>query len=91
MASTLQMTGRLAPVDEVSVAGVRRSRFSLHLNTPHVRRWLLVQWVSTPVGGTGKQPQAAQRSQAQTEATGRDNLGRRLDDYLDARTLRRSF
>ena len=48
MASTYQIAGPITPSDEATIAGVRRSRFSLHLNSRHVRRWLLVQLVSIP-------------------------------------------
>ena len=43
MPSTLQMAGPLTPADEAVIAGVRRSRFSIHLSTPRVRRWLLAK------------------------------------------------
>lgn len=91
MPSTLQMTGRLVPTDEASIAGVRRSRFSLHLNTAHMRRWLLVQWVSTPVDNTNEESKAGWKAFAQTEAPRRNSFGLLLDEYLNARTLRRSF
>ena len=42
MPSTLQMAGPLTAADDAVIAGVRRSRLSIHLSTPRVRRWLLV-------------------------------------------------
>ncbi len=38
-----------ARIEDIVPRGTRRSRLSLHLNTPRVRRWLLVQLISIPV------------------------------------------
>ncbi len=58
MASTLGMTGSLTPQEEALFKGVRRSRFSLHLNTRRVRRWLLIQMVSVPVAATTEESES---------------------------------
>ncbi|HEX8597651.1 MAG TPA: hypothetical protein VF952_03955 [Chloroflexia bacterium] len=52
MSSALGMTNTLTAKEEALFKGVRRSRFSLHLNTRRVRRWLLIQIVSVPVSGS---------------------------------------
>ncbi len=58
MSSTLGMAKSLTPQEEAIFKGVRRSRFSFHLNTRRVRRWLLIQVVSIPVSATGEEAEA---------------------------------
>ena len=89
MPSTLQMAGPLTPADDAVIAGVRRSRLSIHLSTPRVRRWLLVQLVSVPVHVTTKEPNPDNASFAPAQAPARARLGRLLDDYVTTQTIRR--
>ena len=89
MPSTYQMAGPLTPADEAVIAGVRRSRFSIHLSTPRVRRWLLVQLVSIPVHVPAKEPNADNASFAPAQAPTHTHLDRLLDDYVTNQTVRR--
>ncbi len=69
MSSTLGMTNSLSAQEEALFKGVRRSRFSLHLNTRRVRRWLLIQMVSVPVSAAaqeGEAPVARQTRESRT-------------------------
>jgi len=50
MASTFGITAPVSTFDDISPSRAHRSRFSIHINTPRVRRWLLVQLVTLPVG-----------------------------------------
>jgi hypothetical protein len=55
MASTYHTAGSLTPIvnsEGTPLKGARRARFSLHFNTPRMRRWLLVQLIVMPVEGT---------------------------------------
>ena len=68
--STFGVAGPLTGYDEKGLEKVRRSRLSLHMQTRHVRRWLLVQLVSVPVDemeGAGS-PQQGQTLQAREHA-----------------------
>lgn len=47
MLSISNMDGLTATRNE-ALKGIKRSRFSLHLNTARRRRWLLVQLVTAP-------------------------------------------
>ena len=47
MLSISNVDGLTATRNE-ALTGIRRSRFSLHLNTARRRRWLLVQLVTAP-------------------------------------------
>jgi hypothetical protein len=81
----------IAQLEATPVKGVRRSRFSLHLNTPRVRRWLLVQIVSIPVVGGGegeRQSRIAHMRKAQPAMP--DPMSRLLDDYQTDLLRRRS-
>jgi hypothetical protein len=83
------MAGPLTPADDAVIAGVRRSRLSIHLSTPRVRRWLLVQLVSVPVHPNSKEPNADNASFAPAHAPAHAHLGRLLDDYITNQTIRR--
>ncbi len=74
--------------DEPALRGVRRSRFSFHLNTRRSRRWLLVQLVSIAVDGTadGTEPTLAARHRRQLSAA-RPTMGQLLDNYSDRRFI----
>ncbi|HYO48851.1 MAG TPA: hypothetical protein VEW94_03275 [Chloroflexia bacterium] len=82
----------IAQLDATPVKGVRRSRFSLHLNTPRVRRWLLVQIVSIPVvaGGEGER-QTRTAHLGKTRPVTPDPMSRLLDDYQTGLLRRRSL
>ena len=43
------LVGPIAGTDDPILKRMRRSRLSIHMTTPRVRRWLLVQLVSIPV------------------------------------------
>lgn len=58
MSSTIGMANSLGAKDEAIFKGVRRSRFSFHLNTRRVRRWLLIQVVSVPVSAAAEEGEA---------------------------------
>ncbi|MFL5731613.1 MAG: hypothetical protein ACJ78Q_00310 [Chloroflexia bacterium] len=89
MPSTLQMAGPMAATDDAAIDGVRRSRLSIHLSTPRVRRWLLVQMVSVPVHNTANEPAADSVQFARAEAPRHVHLGRLVDDYTTSQMLRR--
>ena len=70
MTSNIGIAGLIAKSDDSVLKGVHRSRLSLHLKTPHVRHWLLVQFVSMPVpieeeqeDKVGKAVRSAQRQE----------------------------
>lgn len=48
MTSNIRALGSSTIIQDVTPPGLRRSRFSFHINTPRRRRWLLVQLVSVP-------------------------------------------
>jgi hypothetical protein len=83
------MNGTPKTHDEGILKGLRRSRFSFHFNTPRVRRWLLVQWVSMPVHSTQDGEVSADRHDLSRKA--RPTLGRLLDDYRTHTTLARLY
>lgn len=85
MASTISMT---SPIEE-PIKGVRRSRFSFHLNTPRVRRWLLVQLVSVPVEEVEEEtdPQLISHAQSQAEARRPDKMRQLVDSYRNNQLL----
>jgi hypothetical protein len=81
----------IAQLEATPVKGVRRSRFSLHLNTPRVRRWLLVQIVSIPVvAGSEGERQTRTAHMRKPQAAPPDPMSRLLDDYQTGLLLRRS-
>ncbi len=85
----LSLTGRSATGEEFVPRGVRRSRFSLHFNTPLTRRWLLVQWVSAPAQATAEWLDTQARRLARR--TDRPTLARLVDDYRMQTALRRTI
>jgi hypothetical protein len=89
MPSTLQMAGPLAATDDAAIAGVRRSRLSIHLTTLRVRRWLLVQLVSVPLHATNSEPTPDNASFARAETPRHAALDRLVDEYMTTQTLRR--
>ncbi len=74
--------------DESTLRGVRRSRFSFHLNTRRSRRWLLVQLVSIAVDSAadGTEPALAARHRRQLSGA-RPTMGQLLDNYNDRRFI----
>ncbi|MBF6611723.1 MAG: hypothetical protein IVW55_01175 [Chloroflexi bacterium] len=75
--------------EDIAPRGTRRARLSMHLNTPRVRRWLLVQLVSIPVeyGANEDLPTYAHTEEPLTAPA--DNYRRLLDDYQSAALARR--
>ena len=80
----------IAQLEATPVKGVRRSRFSLHLNTPRVRRWLLVQLVSIPVASGEGERQTRSAHLRKPEPARPDPMSRLLDDYQTGLLRRRS-
>jgi len=89
MPSTLQMAGPLAASDDAAIAGVRRSRLSIHLTTPRVRRWLLVQLVSVPLHATSNEPVFDNTQFARAEAPRNAALDHLVDEYMTTQAIRR--
>ncbi|HEX9988352.1 MAG TPA: hypothetical protein VGE45_07735 [Chloroflexia bacterium] len=81
----------IAQLEATPVKGVRRSRFSLHLNTPRVRRWLLVQLVSIPVAGGEGERQTPTTHLRKPQPAIPDPMSRLMDDYQAGLLLRRSI
>jgi hypothetical protein len=80
------LVGPMASADDPVLKRMRRSRLSIHLTTPHVRRWLLVQLVSIPVeeaieDGAGSQTYARPVPTKQSRS-----YQQIIDDYQIART-----
>jgi hypothetical protein len=87
MASTLGMYSKVNPVEENTLNGTRRSRFSFHFMTHRTRRWLLVQWVSIPVTSTEGE-QSARQAQLE-ESRKRPTYHTLLNDYTTRSWLSR--
>jgi hypothetical protein len=79
----------MTATDDAALQGVRRSRLSIHLSTPRVRRWLLGLVVSVPVHNAGTEPVPDITQFARAEAPHHANLGHLVDEYMTAQTLRR--
>jgi hypothetical protein len=85
MSSTIGMVGPLPALEDKALTGTRRSRLSLHFNTPRVRRWLLVQLVTMPVGETEEQIETRyNHNQAQEPGS----LANIVDQYRANQSLR---
>jgi hypothetical protein len=87
MTSSITSLGLATITQEAAAPGVRRSRFSFHLNTPRRRRWLLVQVVSVPDDSV--QLNEAELHHAMCSNTPRPSLGRLIDDYRDVHAFNR--
>lgn len=85
MATTLGITNSLAAQEESLLKGVRRSRFSLHLNTRRVRRWLLIQMVSVPVSATAEAGEAPIARHARKSSAPAPTPAQLLDAYETGR------
>lgn len=74
---------------EAPLKGARRSRLSLHFNTPRVRRWLLVQLVSIPLDeiDEDESPELAYRAHTQVQPHKYDQLAQVVDNYRDGHLL----
>lgn len=88
MASLTGTISSLAPSNGALAEGVRRSRLSIHFNTPSRRRWLLVQLVSIPVAWTEEHNEKLARS-AKAHQERPLGYGRLLEDYHGAQFVRR--
>jgi hypothetical protein len=88
MSSTI-IAGPLANFDEKALKGVRRSRFSMHLKTRKVRRWLLVQLVSVPDDAQDADaPEFIRPSIEQEQAALPTRLTKLVDDYRLTQPMR---
>lgn len=81
MSSTLGMANTLTAKEETLFKGVRRSRFSLHLNTRRVRRWLLIQMVSVPVSATAEESEAPVARHARANCTPAKSPAQLMDAF----------
>ncbi len=79
MTSSITSIGLPTIIQEAAAPGVRRSRFSFHLNTPRRRRWLLVQVVSVPDDTV--QRNEVELNHAIRSSTPRPSLERLVDNY----------
>ncbi len=75
--------------EDIAPRGTRRSRLSMHLNTPRVRRWLLVQLVSIPVESDTDENLPAYAPTEEPLPTPAGNYQRLLDDYQSTVLSRR--
>ena len=81
----------IAQLEATPIKGVRRSRFSFHLNTPRVRRWLLVQFVSIPVAADGEgERQTRTTHLRKAQPAPHEPMSRLMDDYQTGLLRRRS-
>lgn len=85
MSTTLGMAGSLSAKEEAVFKGVRRSRFSFHLNTRRVRRWLLIQVVSFPVSETAQDDEASIARNARESCAPTQTPGQLIDAYETGR------
>jgi hypothetical protein len=90
MAQTIStLNNRVSTGQESLLQGVRRSRFSLHFKTWRTRRWLLVQWVSTPIQATGDWLERLARRLTREQSS--PTLSSVLDQFQLDSTLRRTI
>jgi hypothetical protein len=89
MISTLN--NRAGTGEDTLFRGVRRSRFSLHFTTPGTRRWLLVQWVSSPVQATTEWLDGIAQRLNRERKQSSPNLATLFDQYHLDTTLRRTI
>jgi hypothetical protein len=75
---TISNVDGLTATRNEALRGIRRSRFSLHLNTARRRRWLLVQLVTAPALEDVQEEQAAPTLRPQP-ACDLDSLYRQYD------------
>jgi hypothetical protein len=80
------LVGPIARADDPVLKGVRRSRLSIHMTTPRVRRWLLVQLVSIPVEETFEDGAGAQPYMRPMRTNQSRTYQQLIDDYQIART-----
>jgi hypothetical protein len=85
MSSIVGMVGPLPSLEEKALNGAKRSRLSLHFTTPRVRRWLLVQLVTMPVGDTEDETETRH---SPVQVTPRRNLGDIVDNYRANQALK---
>ena len=89
MSSTLGMANSLNTQEEALFKGVRRSRFSLHLNTRRVRRWLLIQMVSVPVSATAEEGEVPVARQARKSCKPAETPAQLLNAFETSRLYSR--
>jgi hypothetical protein len=79
------MVGPLPALEDSTFRGAKRSRLSVHFTTPRVRRWLLVQLVTMPVGESEEDIET-RHNHAQTSS--RHSLGNLVDNYRTNQALK---
>ncbi len=87
MTSSITALGPATIIQEASAPGLRRSRFSFHINTPRRRRWLLVQLVSVP--DDSKQKNEADLCHSIRSRTAQPSLAHLVDDFRAAYSFNR--
>lgn len=87
MTSNITAFGPATIVQEVAAPGLRRSRFSFHINTPRRRRWLLVQLVS--VLDDSKQKNEVDLCHSIRSRAAQPSLARLVDDFRAAYSFNR--
>jgi len=87
MTSNITTFGPATIIQEAAAPGLRRSRFSFHLNTPRRRRWLLVQLVSVP--DDSKQKNEADLCHSIRTRNAQPSLSRLVDDFRAAYSFNR--
>jgi len=85
MSSTIGMVGPLPALEENALNGAKRSRLSVHFTTPRVRRWLLVQLVTMPVGETEEEIETRHNH---AQANSRQSLANIVDNFRANQALK---
>lgn len=85
MSSTLGLASSITGQEEVVLKGVRRSRWSMHLNSRRVRRWLLIQFVSYPVSEPSEDIETPAARRARESRKSPKSLGQLLDGFTVSR------
>jgi len=85
------ITNLLAPViqNDKAINGISRSRLSLHFNTAHKRRWLMVQLVTAPAIAETETGQAEQPTPYAAPKPERTDYRHLIDGFQDGALSRR--
>ena len=89
MASSVTLANPTGGLDDMASRGIRRSRLSVHFNTPRRRRWLLVQLVSMPLNNAIEEQDTQLPRRLQAEAPRPKPWQSLVDDYERAAMWRR--
>ncbi len=87
MTTSIRALGPATIIQEAAAPGLRRSRFSFHLNTPRRRRWLLVQLVSVP--DDSKRKSEVDLCHSIRSRNAQPSLARLVDDFRAAYSFNR--